>query len=568
MTDKKWWQRAVFYQIYPRSFADGNGDGIGDFTGMIEKVDYLHWLGVDAVWLSPHFPSPQVDWGYDVSDYYGVAPEYGTMEQFMQFMEELHRRDMRLVLDLVLNHTSDQHSWFLESRSSRDNPKRDWYIWKPPRNGGVPNDWFSTFGGPAWTFDPLTGEYYYHFFFAGQPDLNWKNPEVKQAMFDVVRYWLGLGVDGFRLDAVGTIFERENYPDHATGDTLDGLYRDARRAKTTKEQRLVNRRWLRMFRHQVDMPEVHDLMRELRCVVNEFPDKVLIGETEDLRFYGNGEDELHLNFNFPLMRTNRLTPHWVRKNQRQRLSGLPAGAWPCNTLNNHDSGRMKSQFGDGKHDDQIARVNLALLLTLKGTPFLYNGEEIGMVNHNGLKVEDFRDPLSLRAYQLEIELLGSPAHEAEVFASEYGRDKCRTPLHWSNSPNAGFCPAEVKPWLPVHPNYADGVNVEEQRENPDSLLNYYRRLLQLRKELPALIEGEYQPLDESHPAVFSFLRCTAQQTCLIALNMKPHRARVNLPENIKNLRCVFSTHRNEDLPRGNNLTLQPFEVWIGVTDLA
>lgn len=568
MTEKKWWQRAVFYQIYPRSFADGNGDGIGDFTGMIEKVDYLHWLGVDAVWLSPHFPSPQVDWGYDVSDYYGVAPEYGTMEQFMQFMEELHRRDMRLVLDLVLNHTSDQHSWFLESRSSRDNPKRDWYIWKPPRNGGLPNDWFSTFGGPAWTFDPLTGEYYYHFFFAGQPDLNWKNPEVKQAMFDVVRYWLRLGVDGFRLDAVGTIFERENYPDHATGDTLDDLYRDARRAKTTKEQRLVNRRWLRMFRHQVDMPEVHDLMRELRCVVNEFPDKVLIGETEDLRFYGNGEDELHLNFNFPLMRTNRLTPHWVRKNQRERLSALPDGAWPCNTLNNHDAGRMKSQFGDGKHDDQIARVNLALLLTLKGTPFLYNGEEIGMVNHNGLKVEDFRDPLSLRAYQLEIELLGSPAHEAEVFASDYGRDKCRTPLHWSNSPNAGFCPAEVKPWLPVHPNYADGVNVEEQKKNPDSLLNYYHRLLQLRKELPALIEGEYQPLDESHPAVFSFLRYTAQQTCLIALNMKSHRARVNLPENIKNLRCVFSTHRSEDLPRGNNLTLQPFEVWIGVTDMA
>ncbi|MFZ6020230.1 MAG: glycoside hydrolase family 13 protein [Chloroflexota bacterium] len=566
MSQKKWWQSAVFYQIYPRSFADSNGDGIGDFEGMIQKVDYLHWLGVDAVWLSPHFPSPQIDWGYDVSDYYGVAPEYGTMEQFIRFMDELHRRDMRLVLDLVLNHTSDQHPWFVESRSSRDNPKRDWYVWKPPRDGRPPNDWFSTFGGPAWTFDPQTGEYYYHFFFAQQPDLNWRNPEVKQAMFDVVRYWLNLGVDGFRLDAIGTIFEREDHPSHATGDHLDAIYRDSRLARTKAEQRKANRRWLRMFRHQVDMPEVHELMRELRQVVDEFPEKVLIGETEDVRFYGNGEDELHLNFNFPLMHTNRLTPRWVRKNQEERLSSLPAGAWPCNTLNNHDSGRMMSQFGDGKHDWQIARVNLALLLTLKGTPFLYNGEEIGMVNHLGLKVEDFRDPLSLHAYRLEIELLGSSPQEAELYAIQYGRDKCRTPLQWANQPNAGFCPAEVKPWLPVHPNFGEGVNVDEQYNRPDSMLAYYRRLLQLRQSLPALIHGDYQPLDRHNPHVFSFLRRTSDQTCLIALNMKAHRAKTHLSENIKNLRCVFSTHRSEGFVENGVLSLQPFEVWIGLAE--
>ncbi|MFN7036571.1 MAG: glycoside hydrolase family 13 protein [Bellilinea sp.] len=567
MSRKKWWQTAVFYQIYPRSFADGNADGIGDFEGMLEKVDYLKWLGVDAVWLSPHFASPQVDWGYDVSDYYQIAPEYGTMDQFLQFMEELHRRDIRLVLDLVLNHTSDQHPWFLESRSGLDNPKRDWYIWKPPRNDGPPNDWFSTFGGSAWTFDPQTGEYYYHFFFPQQPDLNWRNPEVKQAMFDVARYWLNLGVDGFRLDAVGTIFERDGHPDHATGDHLDAIYRDSRLAKTKAEQRKTNRRWQRMFRHQVDMPEVHDLMRELRQVVNEYPEKVLIGETEDVRFYGDGEDELHLNFNFPLMRTDRLTPGWVRLNQRDRLSQMPPDAWPCNTLNNHDAGRMMSQFGDGKHDLQIARVNLALLLTLKGTPFLYNGEEIGMVNHLGLKVEDFRDPLSLHAYRLEVELLGCSPQEAERFAIEYGRDKCRTPVQWANQPNAGFCPADVKPWLPVHPNYAEGINVRDQQEDPGSMLNYYRRLLHLRKNTPALMEGDYQPLDENNRHVFTFLRRTENQICLVSLNMKARPAKTVFPYWLKNLRCVFSTHRKEgQLERAGFLALQPFEVWIGVVE--
>jgi alpha-glucosidase len=307
-------------------------------------------------------------------------------------------------------------------------------------------------------------------------------------------------------------------------------------------------------------------MRDLRKVVNEFPDKVLIGETEDVRFYGNGDDELHLNFNFPLMRTNRLTPRWVRKNQKERLSQMPESAWPCNTLNNHDAGRMMSQFGDGKHDQQIARVNLALLLTLKGTPFLYNGEEIGMVNHLGLKLEDFRDPLSLHAYRLEIELLGSSPHEAEQYAIQYGRDKCRTPVQWANQPNAGFCPEKVKPWLPVHPNYAEGVNVLDQRDEPDSMLSYYRQLLRLRKNLPALIEGEYQPLDENNRDVITFLRRTESQTCVVALNMKAHRAKTVLADWVKNLRCVFSTHRSEGQFNGEILFLQPFEVWIGVLE--
>ncbi len=566
MSTLSWWQKAVFYQIYPRSFADGNGDGIGDFSGMLEKIDYLEWLGVDAVWLSPHFPSPQVDWGYDVKDYYGVADEYGTLEQFQQFLDELHRRDMRLVLDLVLNHTSHQHPWFAESRSSRNNPRRDWYVWKPPRNGGAPNDWWSTFGGSAWTFDAQSGEYYYHYFFAEQPDLNWKNPEVKAAMFDVVRYWLGMGVDGFRLDAIGTIFEEEGFPDQGSGEMLDEIYRASRLAKTSREQRKVGRRWLRMFHKQFDMPEVHDLMKELRAVVDEFPDKVLIGESEDLRFYGNGSDELHLAFNFPLMHTSRITPRWVRKNQRERLAGLPPGGWGCNTLGNHDAGRMISEFGDGKHDHEIARANLALILTLKGTPFLYNGEEIGMVNHLGLVPQDFRDPLSVRAYNLEIELLGSLPEEAAAYASRHGRDKSRTPVQWANQPNAGFCPAEITPWLPVHPNYSQRVNVADQLRDDTSLLQTYRRLLAVRKSNPALVEGDFCFVDEDKPHVLSYLRWTKSQTCRVMLNLKPKSTAVTLPDTVGKLRCVFSTHRSEGELSISALRLHPFEVLIAQTD--
>ncbi|MEW6649275.1 MAG: alpha-glucosidase [Chloroflexota bacterium] len=561
-----WWQKAVFYQIYPRSFADGNGDGIGDFSGMLEKVDYLKWLGVDAVWLSPHFPSPQVDWGYDIKDYYSVAEEYGTLEQFQQFLDELHHRDMRLVLDLVLNHTSDQHPWFIESRSSLNNPHRDWYIWKPPRNDEPPNDWWSTFGGSAWTFDSKTGEYYYHYFFAEQPDLNWENPEVKQAMFDVARYWLKMGVDGFRLDAIGTIYEQKGFPDQGTGESLDEIYRAARLAKTKSEQKKTGKRWYRMFYKQFDMPEVHSLMKELRIVVDEFPDKVLIGESENLRFYGNGNDELHLAFNFPLMHTSRITPRWVRNNQNTRLAGLPRGGWGCNTLGNHDAGRMMSEFGDGKHDRQIARANLALILTLKGVPFLYNGEEIGMVNHLGLKPEEFRDPLSLRAYDLEVRLMESAPEEAAAYASRHGRDKSRTPMQWANQPNAGFCPAGVKPWLPVHLNYDQGVNVADQMQEDTSLLQDYRRLLAVRKSNPALVEGDFRFLDEENPHILTYLRWTDSQTCLVMINFKNRSARVSLPVEYGKLRCVYSTHRSVSEINPANLRLNPYEVLIAQID--
>ena len=558
----KWWQKAVFYQVYPRSFADGNGDGIGDLAGLRSRLDYLKELGIDALWLSPHYPSPMCDCGYDVSDYTGVAPEYGTLDEFKLFLAEAHQRDIRVILDLVLNHTSDQHPWFLESRSSLDNTKRNWDIWKKGRNGQPPNDWSSTFGGPAWELDPLTGEYYYHFFFKGQPDLNWHNPEVREAMWNVVRFWFRLGVDGFRLDAVGTIFEDGRWLDNRLPYTVDDMHAFSKAASTPAEHRQVHRKWMKLFQQQVDQPGVHMLMKELRQVVNEFDDRVLVGETEDPAFYGSGDDELHLSFNFPLMHTRLITPAWVRNNQEARLAALPPGAWPCNTLGNHDSSRMISSFGDGVHDRELAEVNLAMLLLIKGTPFLYNGEEIGMTDFLVSDINQIRDPLSNYTYNLEIKS-GTDPQEAACIAARRGRDICRTPLQWKNAPNGGFCPEGVAPWLPVNTNYAQGVNVEQQLADPGSLLNAYRRLLAVRKQNPALQVGDYHPLLTRSRSVLAFTRSSPAQTCLVLVNYTPDRRNIKHPELEKFKQLVIST-RSKNLPSTDGrLSLQPYEVWVG-----
>lgn len=553
----KWWQKAVFYQIYPRSFADGNGDGIGDLVGMTQRLDYLKDLGVDGLWLSPHYPSPLYDCGYDVSDYCDVAPEYGTLEQFKRFLDEAHKRDIRVILDMVFNHTSDQHPWFLESRSSKNNPKRDWYIWESGKNGGPPNNWYSMFGGSAWELDPLTGEYYYHFFFKQQPDLNFNNPEVKQAMWDAVRFWLDMGVDGYRLDAIGTIYETPGLPNHKAKISQDEHYKLSFLASTPQEEKAVGKIWQAMYGLQCDQPAVHDLMKDLRKLVDEYPEKVLVGEADDIQYYGSGDDELHLAFNFPLLRTRLLSPAWVRKNQRERLSRLPDGAWPCNTLGNHDSPRVYNRFGDGEHNAAWARVNLALMLTLKGTPFLYNGEEIGMTDYLLADEKYFADQQShffLGLARSNPELV--KPEEAMFIAAMAGRDKNRTPLQWANQPNAGFSPTGVDTWLPVNPNYAEGVNVEDQLHDPSSLLSYYRFMLKLRKETPALIAGEYEALNADANCL-AFLRRCDEQTCLVVLNMTPKARRLNvaLPGDLK---LVYRT----DDQRGVTLNFAPFEVFI------
>ncbi len=515
----KWWQTAVFYQIYPRSFADGNGDGIGDLKGMISKLDYLKELGIGGIWLSPHYPSPFVDCGYDISDYCSVGEEYGSMAEFQEFLQQAHKRDIRVVLDLVLNHTSDKHPWFIESRSSLENPKRNWYIWKKGKNGKPPTNWFSTFGGSAWELDPGTNEYYYHFFFKEQPDLNWNNPEVKKAMFDVARFWMEMGVDGFRLDAIGTIFEEDSYPDQPVNTTLEEIYRRQRTVQDEAGRKLVEKDIEKIFQFQHDRPGVHALMKELREVVDEYPDRVLIGETDDIAFYGEKNDELHLNFNFPLMRTRRITPEHVRRNQEQRLTSLPAGAWPCNTLGNHDSPRMLSSYGDGANNNAIARVNMMMLLTLKGTPFLYNGEEIGMSDVKIRSLDQFVDPIGPWYYRMEKEVMGSPEAVAVQLGAEHSRDKSRSPFQWSHDLNAGFCPADVKPWLPVNADYATGVNFSDEYADRKSFWWFMHDLIALRNITPALNRGDFQLLDSPFEEVLMYDRLDEGKRVRIILNM-------------------------------------------------
>jgi len=559
MSRSKWWQKAVFYQIYPRSFADGNGDGIGDFGGIISRLDYLKDLGVTALWLSPHFPSPMWDCGYDISDYSSVAPEYGSLEDFNAFLSRAHRRGMRVILDLVLNHTSDEHPWFLESKSSRHNPKADWYIWvdRPP------NNWQSCFDGPAWSYEAGRGQYYYHYFMKQQPDLNWHHPAVKNAMWQAVRFWLDLGVDGFRLDAVGTIFEHPDRPNHPVPMTLAQLRHFSDVARTPAEKKLLAKYWREMFMFQWGHP--HSLMKELRAVLDEYPgDRLLVGEDDDVSYHGNGEDELNLVFNFPLLHAARLSPAVIRRNQKARLAALARvspQAWPCNTLGNHDSPRIFNSFGDGRHDADLARVHLALMLTLRGTPFLYYGEEIGMTDLLLNDLSQFRDTMAIWYYHAAVDELGVNPQLAFQRAAAMTRDKNRTPLQWAPLPNAGFCPAQVQPWLPVHPNYLKGVNIEDQAKDPGSLLNYYRQLLRIRKTHPALELGEYSALHEHSRSYMAFLRYTGEQKILVLLNFSPKKRNLNFSELAYNsLETIFRSTPAAQAIDLEHIPLAPFEV--------
>ncbi len=554
----KWWQTAVFYQIYPRSFADGNGDGIGDLEGIIHKLDYLRDLGIDALWLSPHYPSPLLDCGYDIADYIDVASEYGKLETFVALLEAAHARGIRIILDLVLNHTSHEHAWFKASSSSRDDPKRDWYIWRDGRDGGPPNNWISTFGGSAWELDLTTGQYYYHFFLKEQPDLNWRNPEVKAALFDAARFWLDLGVDGFRLDAIDTIYEDPALPDHTCAFTQEELWVQGYAQGQTPA---LQEAWDRIYEYQLRQPGIHALFRELRQVIDEYEDRVLVGETDEISFYGNGDDELHLVFNFPLMRTNRFTPAWIHANQRALYAELPEGAWPCNTLGNHDTPRVFSRYSDGEHDVALARLSLALMLTLRGTPILYNGEEIGMTDYILTDLTHIRDTVALWHYDMQRRLLGKPHAEALLEAARISRDKCRTPMQWANAPHGGFCPPRAIPWLPVNPNYAHGVNVAGQERDPASLLSFYRRMLVLRKRIPALSAGDYTPRLEEHADCFCFLRAVEGQTCLVVLNFSA-AAHTLAFEGLTTQALLYSSAARVDAGDVQALSLAPFEIYI------
>jgi alpha-glucosidase len=558
-----WWQTAVFYQVYPRSFADGNGDGIGDLQGLISRLDYLKDLGIDAIWLSPHYPSPQIDCGYDIADYCNVNPEYGSLADFQRLLDQVHRRGLRLVTDLVLNHTSDQHHWFQAARSSRENPYRNWYIWHPGINGRPPNNWLSAFGGSAWEFDRLSGEYYYHLFFKEQPDLNWHNPVMKEAMWQIVHFWLNMGVDGFRLDAIDTIFEHPDLPDHPV-QTQQSDFRHYL-LSASSEQRTEHGDQAQLFQYQVDQPGNIGIIQELRQIVDEYKDRVLIGETDKIEFYGSNLDGVHTIFNFPLMNMKGLRPASVRENQNTRFNNMPPGAWPANTLGNHDRPRTLQAHGDGKHDQSLARVTLAMLLTLRGTPFLYYGEEIGMTNLLLADPANIRDRISLWVYQAALDSGTSPENAIE-FAARYGRDQCRTPMQWSNLNNGGFSPKGVSTWLPVNPDYAKGINVMEQEGDPQTLLSYYRALLHLRKKTPALQIGDFQFLNETSDNYLVYQRFHEKidQRCLVILNFSPDTHHLSFHETQSVLTCLFSQYKEPgETIYLKSLELRPFDVLIG-----
>ncbi len=512
--EPRWWQTGVVYQIYPRSFADANGDGTGDLRGIIGRLDYLAWLGVDAIWISPFYPSPMLDFGYDVADYTDVDPLFGTMADFDDLLAAAHARGIRVVVDYVPNHTSTSHPWFVESRASRDNPKRDWYFWRDPKpDGSPPNNWISMFAGSAWEWDPTTEQFYLHTFLPEQADLNWRNREVRQAMFDVARFWLDRGVDGVRIDVAPLVMK-------------DPLLRDNPENPEPDWQRSRLGSWLQQLHvNDLNHPDMHPLYRDFRRLLESYPgDRVSIGELHHPDFerwaayYGEEQDEIHVPFNFHV-----INAPWTATDVRRAVEGvqaaLPAGAWASWVLGNHDQPRFASPERAGR--DQ-AKVGMLMLLTLRGTPTIYYGEEIGMVDVP-VASADARDPLEHR----------EPGR---------GRDPERSPMQWDASPNAGFTAADVTPWLPLAPDYAE-VNVAGQAEDPDSILTLTRDLLRLRRKHPVLHRGDFEPFGPTPDGVFAFRRIGREGQINVVLNLTADERSV--PDAGPG-RVVIGTHRDRD----------------------
>ncbi|WP_085808584.1 alpha-amylase family glycosyl hydrolase [Sphingomonas sp. TZW2008] len=488
-----WWQRGVIYQIYPRSFADSNGDGIGDLAGIEARLDHIADLGVDAIWLSPIFPSPMADFGYDVADYTGVEALFGSLEDFDRLLAAVHARGLRLLLDFVPNHSSTQHPWFVESRSSRDSPKRDWYIWRDPaRDGGPPNNWISDMGGPAWAWDETTGQYYLHTFLEEQADLNWRNPDVAQAMTDVMRFWLGRGVDGFRIDVLWHIVKAQGLPDNpANPDWCEGM---------AEKLRVLQH-------HSTDQPEAHAFTRGMRQLADSYGETLLVGEIflprdRLMRWYGSeAEPGVHLPFNFELIENP-----WNRDTLARLIAdydaAIPDHGWPNWVIGSHDAPRIAARIGEAQ-----ARVAAMLLLTLRGTPTLYQGDEIG-IGTVDIPPDRIRDPQDLRQPGMGL-----------------GRDRSRTPMAWDASPNAGFSTAE--PWLPLHPDWRTR-NVAAQEADPQSILALYRRLLAARRANPALALGR-MTVHDAPSDVLALERIHDEQRLFVALNLGPDAQDITPP---------------------------------------
>lgn len=503
-----WWKHGVIYHIYPRSFYDSNNDGIGDIIGIIKKMDYLEELGVDAIWLSPIYASPQIDFGYDVSDFRNVDPIFGSLNDFKKLLKEAHSRNIKVIMDLILNHTSDKHSWFIEASSSKDNPKRKWYLWKKGKGNRPPNNWKTSFGEKAWEYHEETDQYYYHSFFKEQPDLNWRNNSLKNEMFNTVEFWLNMGVDGFRLDVANLIVKDKKYRNNPS--FLQILNRN-KKVYTRNRPRSVK------------------TIKELRKVIDKYEDRMMVGEIYTLppgdsnlasKYLGNGNDALHLAFDFSLIFTPWKANKYARAIQRW-YNTIPDKGWPCNVLSNHDLHRSFDRFILSFQKEKKAIVSAFLLLTLKGTPFIYYGEEIGMQNVNVSK-KNIQDPVGKKFW---------PFYK--------GRDRARSPMQWNQQENAGF--SKTKPWLPLKSNYKK-VNVEKQKNSKTSVFFYYSSLIHLRKKYKALYAGDFSILNAGKKGVLMYKRRFKNSSLIVVLNFKNTKQKVQI-ENQTAVQVIFSTHR-------------------------
>lgn len=522
MAELAWWQQEAFYEVYLRSYQDSDGDGVGDLRGLLQRLEYLIDLGVGALWVTPFYPSPQRDFGYDVSDYCAVDPAMGTLEDFHRLTEEAHRRGLRVVVDLVANHTSSEHPWFLESSRSRESPKRDWYVWRDPGpGGGPPNNWRSFFGGPAWTLDPGTGQYYLHQFLPEQPDLNYRNPEVLEAMAEVMRFWIHQGADGFRVDAAWLLVEDDQFRDEPPNPT----WREG-----------MPERGQLLHPYTEDQPGTHAVLRYFRSVLQEYGDRslVLIGETylpfhRLVGYYGTPQaPECHLPLNFCLvdLEPHRWSAHHLRSVVDAYLTAVPRWGWPNWVLGNHDRPRVASRLGED--GSKLAHL---LLLTLPGTPTLYYGDELGLKDGN-ISPDRVRDQAGFREWE-----------------GRWSRDACRTPMPWDATRHAGFTTGE--PWLPVNPDFP-WRNVEAQQRDPRSFLRLVRELLRLRRSVPALVAGRYVPLD-APGEVLAYRRELGTESLVVALNFGEASVRTHLSGEV-----LLSTHLDRKGPEPT-VTLRPRE---------